>query len=131
MKESIGKRIAPDSVEAYLAGLHKDTQNALERLRKMIKEVVPDAIEVISYQIPTFRFNERMLVAYSASKKLCSLHVMSPSVMSAHRTELESYDTTKATIHFTADKPLPFTLVSKLVRARLEENETTKKSKIK
>jgi uncharacterized protein YdhG (YjbR/CyaY superfamily) len=131
MMENIGMRIAPESVEAYLVGQPKDVRDALEHLRKMIKKVVPDATEVISYQIPTFRFNERMLIAYSASKKHCSLHLMSPSVMSVHKTELESYDTTKATIHFAADKPLPFALVSKLVRARLVENETRKKSKLK
>jgi uncharacterized protein YdhG (YjbR/CyaY superfamily) len=129
MKERTGMRIAAVSVEDYLAGLPEDARNALEHLRKMIKKVVPDAIEVISYQIPTFRSNERMLVAYSASKKHCSLHLMSPSVMSAHKTDLQSYETTKATVHFTTDKPLPFTLVSKLVKARVDENEARKKHK--
>lgn len=129
MKERNGKRITAVSVEDYLAGLPEDARNALEHLREMIKKVVPDAIEVISYQIPTFRFNERMLVAYSVSKKHCSLHLMSPSVMSAHKGALESYDTTKATVHFTPDKPLPYSLVSKLVKARIDENEAGRKHK--
>jgi uncharacterized protein YdhG (YjbR/CyaY superfamily) len=124
MKEGLKKQIAPTSVEDYLASLPAEARNALENLRKMIKKVVPDAVEVISYQIPTFRYKERMLVAYSASKAHYSLHLMSPSVMNAYRAALKSFNTTKATIHFTTDRPLPASLVEKLVKARIDENET-------
>ena len=63
-------------------------------------------------------------MAFHATENHCSFHLMSPVLLEACKDELKSYDTTKATIHFTADKPLPAELVKKLVLARIEENET-------
>jgi uncharacterized protein YdhG (YjbR/CyaY superfamily) len=125
MKEKNGasKRIAPESVDDYLAATPEVARNALEKLRKEIKSAAPKAVEVISYQIPTFKYQGRGLVAYSAHKNHCSLHVMSISVMNAHKDELKLYTTTKASIHFTAARPLPQALVKKLVKARMDENE--------
>jgi uncharacterized protein YdhG (YjbR/CyaY superfamily) len=129
MKEGSGKRTAPTSVEDYLASIPNDALSALENLRRSIKKVVPEATEVISYQIPTFRYNGRMLVAYSAHKNHCSLHLMSKSLMSVYKEELQSYDTTKASIHFTLEHPLPAALVNKLIKARINENEARSKGK--
>jgi uncharacterized protein YdhG (YjbR/CyaY superfamily) len=129
MKEGTEKRTAPTSVEDYLASIPDDASSALENLRQSIKKVVPEAVEVISYQIPTFRYNGRMLVAYSAHKNHCSLHLMSKSLMGVYKEELKSYDTTKASVHFTLEHPLPTALVNKLIKARINENEARSKGK--
>jgi uncharacterized protein YdhG (YjbR/CyaY superfamily) len=129
MKEGTGKRAASTSVQDYLASIPADAQEALENLREIIRKVVPEAVEVISYQIPTFRYNERMLVAYSAHKNHCSLHLMSKSLMSAYKEELKPYETTTASIHFTLNHPLPTALVNKLIKARIDENEAKRKNK--
>jgi uncharacterized protein YdhG (YjbR/CyaY superfamily) len=129
MNEGTGKRTTPASVEDYLASIPENARSALENLRKIIKKRVPEAVETISYQIPTFKYNGRMLVAYSAHKNHCSLHLMSKSLMSVHKEELKSYDTTTASIHFTLDHPLPTALVNKLIKARINENEAKRKNK--
>jgi uncharacterized protein YdhG (YjbR/CyaY superfamily) len=116
------KRVALKDVDAYLAAVPPDARAALEHLRKTIKAAAPDATEVISYQIPTFR-QRRSIVAYAAFKDHCSFVVMSPAVMEAHNDELKGYDTSKGTIHFSTDAPLPTALVTKLVKARIRENE--------
>ena len=90
---------------------------------KTIKSLVPDVTEVISYRIPAFKYKGRQLVAFAAFKNHCSFFPMSLSVMEAHKRELRSYDTFKGTIHFPASKPLPATLVTRLVKASIAENE--------
>ncbi len=116
------KRARAHTVDEYLAAVPPDARAALERLRATIRAVVPDATEVISYQIPTFR-HRGSLVAFAAFQDHCSFFVMSPAVMKAHEKELARYDTSKGTIHFPAEKPLPAALVRKLVKARIAENE--------
>jgi len=113
---------APSSVEEYLAALQGEARAALERLRKTIRTAAPQATETISYQIPTFR-HHGALVAFAAFKNHCSFFPMSTKVMDAHRDELKPYDTSKGTIRFPADKPLPAALIKKLVKARIDENE--------
>jgi len=114
------------AVDAYLAAVPEPARAALTKLRQMIRAAAPKATEVISYQVPTFRHHYG-LVAYGAAKAHCSFFVMSPKVMEAHARELEKYETSKGTIRFAADKPLPAALVTKLVKARIAENEARKK----
>ena len=124
MKDSDAKKTTkPGSVDNYLAALPRDKRAALEKLRKITKSIVPEATEVISYRIPVFKYKGRPLVAFAAFEKHCSFYAMSPSVMEAHKGELKPYDTAKGTIRFPTSKPLPATLVAKLVRARITENE--------
>jgi uncharacterized protein YdhG (YjbR/CyaY superfamily) len=123
MNDSDAETTKPASVDMYLCALPNDKRVTLERLRKTIKSVVPDATEVISYRVPAFKYKGRQLVAFAAFKNHCSFFPMSLSVMEAHKRELRSYDTVKGTIHFPASKPLPATLVAKLVKARIAENE--------
>jgi len=127
MKDSSKKRENPSTVEGYLAGLPEEDRGLLEDLRMNIRLIVPDSVEVISYQIPTVRYQNRGLVAYSAHKKHCSLHLMSLSVMSEFKDELKQYTTTKASIHFTTSKPLPVQLLKRLIKARVDENDRRKK----
>jgi uncharacterized protein YdhG (YjbR/CyaY superfamily) len=111
----------PRTVDEYLAALSDDKRAALERLRKTIRAAAPKAEECISYQIPAYRQNG-MLVGFGATPKHCALYLMSASTVEAHQDELEDYDTSKGTIRFQADDPLPAALVRKLVKARIAEN---------
>lgn len=124
------KSNVPETVEEYLATVPEDQLSALMRIRNIIQEAVPEAVEGISYQIPTFKYLGP-LVAFAAFKKHCSFYLMSTAVMDAYRKELESYDTAKGTIHFQPDKPLPEELVIRLVKARVEENKKLRKEKKK
>jgi uncharacterized protein YdhG (YjbR/CyaY superfamily) len=115
-------------VNDYLTRLPEDSRAALEQLRQTIKSIVPEAVEVISYQIPTFKYKERMLVSYAAFKEHCSFFPGAAPI-EAHRNELRSYQISKGTIRFPIDKPLPAALVKKLVISRIAENEGREKSR--
>jgi uncharacterized protein YdhG (YjbR/CyaY superfamily) len=113
---------AKTSIDDYLAAVPEDARAALEKLRGTIRAAAPNATETISYQVPTFK-HHGPLVGFAAFKKHCSFFVMSTSVMETHGEELKAYDTSRGTIRFPADKPLPAALVKKLVKARIKENE--------
>ncbi len=112
------------SVAAYLRAVPPAPRAALQKLRNTIKAAAPEATEVISYGIPMFK-HHGMLVGYAAFKDHCSLF-MSTHVTGMLKKALASYQTAKGTIRFTADKPLPATLVRKLVKARIAQNERTR-----
>jgi uncharacterized protein YdhG (YjbR/CyaY superfamily) len=116
-------------VDKYLAGVPEEKRAALEKLRQTIRTVVPEAEEILWYQMPTFKFEGRPLVTYAAFKDHCSLFPMSNAVIKAHAAELKSYVTSKGTVRFTSDKPLPAALVKKIVRARIKENQARAKKK--
>jgi len=111
-----------ETVDDYLAALPEDVRAALEKLRKIIKSVAPKATEVISYQIPAFK-QRGLLVGFAASKAHCTFHIMSTKVTSAHAADLKGYKTGKASIRFAPETPLPTALVTKLIKARIAENE--------
>jgi uncharacterized protein YdhG (YjbR/CyaY superfamily) len=111
----------PKTIDEYLAALGEDQRAALEKLRKTIRAAAPQAEECISYQICAFRHNG-MLVGFGATAKHCAFYLMSSTTVAAHRDELAGYDTSKGTIRFQPDKPLPAALVRKLVKARIAEN---------
>ena len=111
-------------VDGYLAAVPQDARAALEKLRKTIRAAAgPEASEGFSYGIPAFKLNDRPLVAYAALRNHCSFFPMSPAVIEAHKKELSGFETSKGTIRFQADAPLPSALVRKLVKARLAEAE--------
>lgn len=110
------------TVDEYLAGIPKETRVALEHLRTAIKAAAPGADEVISYQIPTYRYHGP-LVHFVARSTFCSFIVVSKQVLETFGSELKSFDISGTTIHFTAEKPLPDTLVKKIVQRRMAENE--------
>jgi uncharacterized protein YdhG (YjbR/CyaY superfamily) len=111
------------TVEDYLAGLTADKRAALPRLRKTIKAAAPEAEEYFSYGLPAFRLNGVPLVAFGAGPKHCALYPMNGSTVKAFEKELEGHETSKGTIRFTPEKPLPAALVRKLVKARIAENK--------
>src|SRR6478609_9243071 len=109
----------PKGHDDYLAALTKDKRGALQKLRKAIKRAAPKAEECISYQVPAFRLNGKFLVAYGAATNHCAFYP--GSTVKALKKELKRYDTSKGTIRFSADKPLPSALARKVVRLRIEE----------
>jgi len=112
-----------ERIEAYLAALPDPERAALEHLRAVIREAAPDATEAISYQMPAFKDRGRGLVAYAAFKDHCSLFPMSTKVFDELGEEIERYRSSKGTIRFTVAEPLPDDLVTRVVHARLAENE--------
>jgi uncharacterized protein YdhG (YjbR/CyaY superfamily) len=112
----------PRTIDEYLAASSPDKRAALEKLRKTIRAAAPKAEECISYQLAAFRLDGRMLVAFGATTNHCAFYLMSSSTVEVHKGELEDYDTSKGTIRFRTDKPLPAALVRKLVKARIAEN---------
>lgn len=108
------------TIDEYLAPLSRDKRAALEKLRRAIQSAAPKAEECISYQIPAFRLGGRLLVAFGAAAKHCAFYPGAFPV-EALADELATYDTSKGTIRFRADSPLPATLVRKLVKARIAE----------
>ena len=112
----------PKTIDDYLAPLPDDKRAALEKLRKTIRAVAPKAEECISYRLPAFRLHGRMLVAFGAVANHCAFYPMSSSTVEAFKDDLKAYKTSKGTIRFQADNPLPAALVRKLVKARIKEN---------
>jgi uncharacterized protein YdhG (YjbR/CyaY superfamily) len=110
----------PQTIDDYLAPLSNEKRAVLEKLRKAIKSAAPKAEECISYQIPGFRLGGRLLVAFGAGANHCAFYPGAGPV-TAHKDELTAYDTSKGTIRFRTDSPLPASLVRKLVKARIAE----------
>jgi len=101
---------------------------ALESLRKVVRAIVPDAIETISYGVPTFKLHNRMLVSYAGFKNHCSFFPGAGPI-ETHKDELKNFPTSKGTIRFTPDRPLSPALVKKLVKTRIRLNEAQTKSR--
>lgn len=114
---------AAKNVDEYLLGIPEPARSTLQHIRKVIKSVVPkEAIEVISYRIPMFKYNG-MLVGYAAFAKHCSLFPTGSGVIEQFAKELKGYKTSRGTIQFPSDEPLPDSLVKKIVRQRVKENK--------
>lgn len=119
-----------NTVDEYLKALDSPVRRLLEPVRNAIKSAAPKAEEKISYRIPIYTYAGH-LVAFMAAKNHCSFVTMSQPLMKSLKSELKPYETSGTTIHFTAEKPLPASLVKKIVKARIKENELTAKSKSK
>src|SRR5947207_4658495 len=104
--------LKPTTIDEYLSTLTADKRAALEHLRKTIKSIVPNATECISYGVPGFRLGGTLLVSFGAGKNHCALYPC-PHPIKANAAALEKYHTSKGTVRFPIDKPLPATLVRK------------------
>ncbi len=132
MKKKTGMKQKTDSggtapearaVDEYLAKVPEPARGTLNKVRAMIKAAVPaEATEGLSYGMPAFRY-KGALVAYAAFKDHCSFFPMQASLIDAMKDELRGYRTSKGTLQFGVDKPLPAVLVKKMVKARVAENE--------
>ena len=117
MKRSSSPKVRAKTFDAFLAALSPEKRRALEKLRKTIRVVVPDAEECIAYGIPAFRLKSKFLVGLGAGVNHCSFHP--GSALDEFQDELKGYDTSRGTIRFPPSKPLPALLVKRLVRARI------------
>ena len=115
------------NVDEYLAAAPEEVRPVLEKLRRTIRAAAPKAEEVISYQIPMFKYHGP-LVFFAAFRNHYSFYVVSKPIMEAFSSELKPWDTSGTTIHFSAKNPLPSSLVKKIVKARIEENEAKAKN---
>lgn len=109
----------PKTIDDYLKKVSPPQRQALEKLRQDIHGAAPGAEECISYGIPCVRWKGRYLVGFGAAKKHCAFYP--GSIVQAFASELQDYDTEKGTIRFQPEKPLPKTLVRKLVKARIAQ----------
>jgi uncharacterized protein YdhG (YjbR/CyaY superfamily) len=110
-----------DEVDAYLQALAEPKRSTLEALRRTILEIVPDAEQVISYRVPSFRLGGKTIAGFAAFKNHLSYLPFSGSVLPLLAAELTGYTMTKSALHFPVDEPLPKALVAKLIAARLDE----------
>jgi uncharacterized protein YdhG (YjbR/CyaY superfamily) len=113
---------SPTSVEAYLEALPDERRAAMEELRGAIRAAAPEATEMITYQMPTFKTHGQFLVSYASFKHHYSLFPASEAVVDALGEELRPYLAGKGTIRFSASDAIPVALVKKIVKVRFGEN---------
>ncbi len=107
------------TVDAYLEDIPEAPRAHLAKVRESVKTLVPDAVESISYGLPTFKYKGKPLIYYGATSKHLALYGGLPA--SVDPSVIAKYDTSKGTIRFPLDKPIPATLVKKIVSARKAE----------
>jgi uncharacterized protein YdhG (YjbR/CyaY superfamily) len=111
----------PSPIDGYLAALPRDRRAALQRLRRTLRTIVPEAEECLSYGIPAFRLDGKVVAGFAATKRGCSYFPFSGSTLGCLAKELVGYAGTKSSLHFSPVPGLPVALVRKLVRARRAE----------
>jgi uncharacterized protein YdhG (YjbR/CyaY superfamily) len=108
-------------IDRYLQGINAPERNALQQLRHTILEIIPDAEQTISYKIPAFRVDGKMVAGFAAFKHHLSYLPFSGSILRQLENELHGYTKTKSSLHFPVNAPLPTRLVARLIELRLEE----------
>jgi uncharacterized protein YdhG (YjbR/CyaY superfamily) len=113
--------VAPQEIDRYLAALDEPKRRTLEALRQAILEILPEAEQCISYGAPAFKVNGKAVAGFAAFKNHLSYVPHSGSVLATLQDDTASYETSKGSLKFAVDKPLPERLVKKLVSARMRE----------
>jgi len=117
---------APKNVDEYLAGVPEPARSTLNKIRAAVRSAVPpEATETISYRIPAFK-HKGVLVWFAAFSNHCSLFPTA-SVIEGFKNELKGFSTSKGTVHFPTNKPLPTALIKRLVKARVAQNDSKKR----
>ena len=110
----------PAAVKKHYATAPSPHRETMLELRDRILEIVPDAVEVVSYGMPAFKVEDRIVAGLLANKNHVGYYPFSGSILHLFPKELAKYRTTKSAIHVPVDKPLSKTLLRKLIRARLK-----------
>lgn len=119
----------PKDIDEYIAGFPEVTQKHLEQIRATIKKTVPDAVEAISYGIPSFNLNGHYLVYFAGYKKHIGVYPVPGSNKEFEKDFAPYYTSGKGTIQFPLDKPMPLGLIKKIVKFRVKKNSEKEKSK--
>jgi uncharacterized protein YdhG (YjbR/CyaY superfamily) len=110
-------------IDAYLSTLPNDQRGALQGLRAQIARLVPDAVETMSYGMPTFKLHGRFLVSFAGWKAHCSIYPLTGTFLAANTDALKGYGRTKGSLHFTPETPLPKPMLESLIRERVADLE--------
>ncbi|MCW5912562.1 MAG: DUF1801 domain-containing protein [Cyclobacteriaceae bacterium] len=121
------QRIPAKDIDEYIAAFQGKVRESLVKLRATINKAAPKAEEKMSYAIPTFFLNGKNLVHFAAFEKHVGFYP-TPSGIAAFAKELKPYKTSKGAVQFPLDKPLPLTLIAKIVKLRVKENEESEVS---
>ncbi|NWQ40674.1 DUF1801 domain-containing protein [Bacillus sp. EB106-08-02-XG196] len=122
-------KININSIDEYIRQFPKEVQDILQNLREVIKESAPDAVEKISYQMPAFSWNGN-LVYFAANKNHIGFYP-TPSGIAAFQHKLTEFKSSKGAVQFPKDKPLPYDLISEIVKFRVAENRKKAEEKVK
>ena len=113
---------SPKNIDEYIAGFPRDVQEILKQIRTTIMKAAPDTEEAIKYRIPTFVLNGN-LVHFAAFKKHIGFYP-TPSGIEEFKDELSRYERAKGSVQFPIDKPIPFSLIQKIVEFRVKESRS-------
>ena len=108
------------TIDDYIKSVPKDVQSVLQGIRRTIRKAAPDAVETISYQMPTFKLNGKFLVSFAAWKHHVGMYPI-PAGTAAFRKKLSEYKAAKSTVQFPLDEPVPHDLLTQLVTFRVKE----------
>ena len=123
-KRPTAKAAAPTTIDEYLARLPADQGWLLTKMRRTIRAAAPGAAESISYGVPTFKLDGTPVIYFAAAKAHCALYAIDPGTP-----ELKGFETSKGTVRFTPEKPVPAGVVTKLVKARVARIEGGRSSR--
>jgi uncharacterized protein YdhG (YjbR/CyaY superfamily) len=113
--------VAPQEIDDYLATLDEPKRSTLEALRESVLEILPEAEQCIAYGAPAFKVNGKAVAGFAAFKDHLTYLPHSGSVLATLQDDVAPYETSKGSLKFAVDKPLPKRLVKKLVSARMRE----------
>lgn len=117
----------PENIDQYYSQFTPEYQDKMRQLHQLVKETVPDALEVISYGMPAFKLNGRHLIYYAATKNHLGFYPAGTSTVDTFKNA--GYEVTKGSVHFPWNQPLPEDLLKKMIKVRANENLVKKKGK--
>jgi uncharacterized protein YdhG (YjbR/CyaY superfamily) len=106
-------------IDTYLAARPEEHRALLQALRERVAALAPEAVETISYGMPTFKIGSRFVLSFASWKRHCSIYPIGNDVLAAHAAAIDGYERTKGSLHFTKARPLPDALLVDLVRSRV------------
>lgn len=123
MPKAVSKPAPQKTIDTYIKGFPKEVQVILTKIRTTIRKAAPKAEEGISYQIPTFKFNKTYLIYFAAWKHHIGIYPITANLQKAFKKELTPYAMSKGTVRFPLDKPVPLTLIAKIVKYRIKDSK--------